>query len=75
MTTDPIIVTLAETIIWVAQQRIADGIPYQDINSAIIGVSGDVSYQLCKFMAAHKGGTDVVNVVNSGTVLHTDNAA
>ena len=47
--------TIADTIVWCAKERIKEGVPYQDINSAIHAVSMDVEQLLMDFMSKHKG--------------------
>ena len=52
---DPDVEAIAETIIWVATERIKQ-IPYQDINSAVHAVRMEISVLIQDFMSKHKGG-------------------
>ena len=45
--------TLAQTIIWVAEERIKSGVKYQDLNSAIHAVGLDISQILMDIMAGN----------------------
>jgi hypothetical protein len=46
--------TIAETIIWLAKEKIKSGVPYQNINSAIHGVMMDVNQHVLAYMDKHK---------------------
>ena len=46
--------TIAETIIWVAEERVKAGEPFQNINAAVHSVKMDVAEHLMNWMKDHK---------------------
>ena len=49
-------ITLKETIIWCAEERMKSGMTYQNLNAAIHAVLLDVVNELMMEMAKKKGG-------------------
>lgn len=45
---------IADTIIWLAKERMKEGEPYQNINSAIHGIMLDVKQYVMNFMREAK---------------------